>query len=114
MAGRFSQPSRTITDSRLALAQVKGGKFNLSALRDFIGVTWRDKAALGCYVTLDPVRTPASRAEIANAGKISVQGYQYPRMQVWPISHYFEQRLPPMPVMNDPYSGKPLAQGTLF
>ena len=101
-------------DSRLALAQIKGGKFSLSALRDFVGVTNRDKAALGCYVTLDPVGTSASRIEIANAGKISVSGYPYPRMQLWPISHYFEQRLPNMPIMNDPYSGKPMAQGTLF
>ena len=101
-------------DSRLALAQIKGGKFSLSALRDFIGVTNRDKAALGCYVTLEPVSTPASKIEIANAGKISVAGYQYPRMQLWPISHYFDQRLPHMPIMNDPYSGKPMVQGTLF
>ena len=82
--------------------------------RDFIGVTNRDRAALGCFVTLDSPGTAASRTEVVNMGKIAVSGYQYPRMQVWPISHYFEQRLPPMPIMNDPYSGKPLVQGTLF
>lgn len=101
-------------DSRLALAQIKGGKFTIDALRAFIGVTNRDKAALGCYVTLEPVSTPASKIEIANAGKISVAGYPYPRMQLWPISHYFDQRLPSMPIMNDPYSGKPMTQGLLF
>ena len=101
-------------DSRLAPARIKGGKFTLSALRDFIGVTRRDKAALGRYVTPDPVSTPASKMEVANAGKITVPGYQYPRMQVWPIRDYFEQRLPPMPIMNDPYSGKPIVQGTLL
>ena len=101
-------------DSRLALAQIKGGKFSLSALRDFIGVAYRDKAALGCYVTLNPVHTSAARTEVVTAGKISVSGYQYPRMQIWPVSDYFDQRLPSLPVMNDPYSGKPMAQGTLF
>lgn len=101
-------------DSRLALAQVKGGKFSLSTLRDFIHVTRRDKAALGCYITLDPVSTPASKAEVADFGKISVAGYQYPRMRVWPIADYFDQRLPNMPIMNDPYSGKPMTQGLLF
>ena len=101
-------------DSRLALAQVKGGKFNLSALRDFIGVTNQDKAALGCYVTLDHGGTPASKVAMSKAGKITVQGYPYPRMQIWPIRDYFEQRLPNLPIMNDPYSGKPMAQGTLF
>ena len=100
--------------SRLALAQVKGGKFSLSTLRDFIHVTDRDKAALGCYITLDPVKTKAARMEVANAGKISVSGYPYPRMQLWPISDYFDQRMPTLPVMNDPYSGKPMAQGRLF
>ena len=100
--------------SRLALAQVKGGRFSLSTLRDFIHVTDRDKAALGCFVTLDPVKTKAARMEVANAGKIRVSGYPYPRMQLWPISDYFDQRMPTLPVMNDPYSGKPMAQGTLF
>ena len=101
-------------NSRLALAQVKGGKFSLSALRDFVGVTRRDKAALGCYVTLEPVSTPGSTKEIVNMGRISVSGYKYPRMQLWPISDYFDRRMPRLPVMNDPYSGKPMAQGTLF
>ena len=101
-------------DSRLALAQIKGGKFSLSTLRDYIHVTRRDKAALGCYVTLDPVNTPASKAEIADTGKISVAGYQYPRMQVWPVAHYFDRKLPNLPVMNDPYSGKPMQPSLLF
>ena len=101
-------------DSRLALAQIKGGKFSLSALRDFIGVTNRDKAALGCYVTLEPVDTPQARSEAAITGKISVSGREYRRMNLWPISYYFEQRLPELPVMNDPWSGKPLKQYGLF
>ena len=101
-------------ESRLALAQVKGGKFSLSTLRDFIHVTDRDKAALGCYITLDPVKTKAARMEVANVGKISVSGYPYPRMQLWPISDYFSQRMPALPVMNDPYSGRPMSQGLLF
>ena len=100
--------------SRLALAQIKGGHFNLSTLRDFIGVTNRDRAALGCYVTLDPVGTPSARREVANMGKLRVQGRDYRRMQLWPISDYFEGLLPDMPVMNDPYSGKPMSQMSLF
>ena len=64
-------------DSRLALAQVKGGKFSLSGLRDFIGVARRDKAALGCFVTLDPVRTSAARGEVAALGKVRVAGREF-------------------------------------
>ena len=95
-------------DSRLALAQVKGGRFSLSAFRDFIHVTERDKAALGCFVTLDPVSTTASRSEAAKVGKIRVGGRDFRRMRIWPISDYFEGRLPPLPTMTDPYSGRPI------
>ena len=96
-------------DSRLALAQVKGGRFSLSGLRDFIGVAKRDKAALGCYITLDPVRTPAARAEVAGLGKIRVEGRDFRRMSLWPIADYFDGRLPVLPNMTDPYTGRPIA-----
>ncbi|MYA41066.1 MAG: site-specific DNA-methyltransferase [Acidobacteria bacterium] len=96
-------------DSRLALAQVKGGKFSLSGLRDFIGVAKRDQAALGCYVTLDPVNTPAARAEVAGLGKIRVGGRDFRRMSLWPVSDYFDGRLPILPSMTDPYTGRPMA-----
>ena len=102
-------------DSKLALAQVKGGdSFSLSALRDFIGVTERDNAALGCYVTLEPITSQQARMAAANSGKITVSGYTYRRMQLWPVSDYFDDRLPNLPVMADPFTGKPLAQGRMF
>ena len=83
-----------------------------SGLRDFIGVTRRDKAAVGCYVTLGP-STRSARMESANAAKISVQGYPFPRMQIWPVTRYFEQGPPRLPMMTDPYSGKPLHPGLI-
>ncbi len=92
--------------SKLALAQVKGGKFSLSGLRDFIGVTKRDQAALGCYVTLRPVRTKSAKMEMISTGKIQVGISSYPRMQIWSIKDYFDDRLPRLPTMNDPYTGK--------
>ena len=102
-------------DSKLALAQVKGGdSFSLSALRDFIGVTERDNAALGCYVTLEPVTSQQARMAAANAGRITVSGYPYRRIQLWPVSDYFDDRLPNLPVMADPFTGKPLSQGRMF
>lgn len=99
--------------SKLALAQVKGGKFNLSQFRDFRHVLNRESAALGCYVTLEPVPA-ATRADAKSEGCIHVEGRAYDRLSPWSISHYFEQRLPNLPVMTDPYSGKSLAQGSLF
>ena len=93
-------------DSRLALAQVKGGRFSLSALRDFIGVTDRDRAALGYFVTLEPVNTSAARQAITGVGKVRVRGQEYRRMQLWSIKDYFEDHWPRMPVMMNPYTGK--------
>lgn len=40
--------------------------------------------------------------------------YLQDRYQLWPIGDYFDQKLSALPVMNDLYSGKPMAQGTLF
>ena len=101
-------------NSRLALAQVKGGKYTLSVLRDFVGVTHRDKAAIGCFITLEPITSRAARQEVLEMGKIRVSGYTYPRMQLWSIREYFDGNLPMMPIMNDPYTGKPQFQPDLF
>ena len=86
-------------NSRLALAQIKGGKFSLSSLRDFIGVTNRDKAALGCYVTLEPVSTPASRIENLRMRArspslaIRIQGCNYGRSATTSVTDFQECRL---------------------
>ncbi len=93
-------------DSRLALAQVKGGMFGLSQLRDFKSVAHRDKAALSYYITLEPVTTRAAKTEAAGLGTVRVLGQDFRRMSLWPISDYFDGRLPPMPYMTDPYTGK--------
>ena len=50
-------------DSRLALAQVKGGKFTVSYLRDFRHVMTRERAAVGCFTTLEPL-PPKHRADV--------------------------------------------------
>jgi len=93
-------------ETKLALAQVKSGKFNLGHLRDFIHVTDRDMAALGCFVTLHPVDTLESRREIATTKTVHVHNYDYPRMQIWSIDEYFRKSLPHLPLMNDPFTGK--------
>ena len=101
-------------DSRLALAQVKGGKHNASMLRDFCGVTDRTKAAVGCYITLTPVNTDAARTDAAGLGKITVSGEPYRRMNLWSIADHFDDRRPHLPPMNNPYTGKPIPQPSLF
>ena len=101
-------------ESRLAIAQVKGGKSPpVDGLRAFCRVTERQQAAVGCYITLDPIQSPQARAE-SYLGNIHVSGVQYDRMNLWSIHDYFEERYPRLPPMNNPYTGKPLAQGALF
>ena len=101
-------------DSRLALAQVKSGKHTASGLRDFCGVTDKTKAAVGCYISLLPVSTDAARSDAAGLGKITVSGEPYRRMNLWSIADYFDDRRPHLPPMNNPYTGKPMAQASLF
>lgn len=101
--------------SRLGLAQVKGGSnFSLSGLRDFIHVSNRDNAAIGCYITLEPVNSSDARMEVANLGNITVSGYKYRRMNLWPVSDFFDNKLPELPLMNNPYTGKSLDPGFRF
>ncbi len=102
------------TYSKLALAQVKSGAFKLSALRDFIHVMNRENAALGVYITLDPVTSTQAKREALKLGKITVAGYQYRRLQFFSLSDYFDNRLPRLPTMCDPITGKPLDQPSLF
>ena len=99
--------------SRLALAQVKGGRFSLSCLRDFRHVLEREAAAVGCFITLDP--PPAKhRADVKREGRVHVAGQPYDRLQLWSIAEYFDERLPRFPVLTDPYTGRPLNQSSLF
>ena len=101
-------------DSRLALAQVKGGKHTASMLRDFCGVTDKTKAAVGCYITLMPIKSDAARGGATALGKINVSGDPYRRMNLWSIAEHFDDRRPLLPTMNNPYTGKPMLQASLF
>lgn len=92
---------------RLVLAQVKSGKFSLSQLRDFCNVVRREHAALGIYITLDSKPTVAASRELAGMGRVRVGSRDYPKVQMWSIRDYFEQRLPELPGMADPYTGQP-------
>ena len=94
--------------SRLALAQVKGGKFAATFLRDFRHVVDREKAAVGCFVTLDPA-PPRHRADAKSAGVVHVAGQPYDRLNLWSVADYFDSRYPILPTMTDPYSGRPLS-----
>ena len=97
-------------DSDLVLAQVKGGKYNASQFRDFLGLIPRKPAAMGAYITLQPVTSRDAHAQATGLGEIELQGaaQTYPRAQLWSIADYFESRAPQMPPLANPYTGEPM------
>lgn len=101
---RFEKPNgpgERISESGKAIAQVKAGHWTLNDLRALIGTMLnpRTRADLGVFIVLEPPR-PRSRALsiAAQAGLTRVGDRDYPRVQIWPISEYFEQRFPELPI----------------
>ncbi len=105
----FDQPDDW--DSRLALAQVKGGKYNADALRAFISVINDGKAAIGRFITLDPVGSADAKSRAVEQGTIVVRGQPYQRLLLWSMDDYFNNRPCPLPPMTNPYTGKLMQQG---
>ena len=105
----LAKPKKT-TDQ--VLAQVKGGKYRLGDLRDFMGTLERERAAMGVYTTVKPIRAPGAHSEAAKRGNLRLGATEYPRAQLWSIQDYFDNRMPTLPPLADPYTGKPV-QGSL-
>ena len=105
----LAKPDKT-TDQ--VLAQVKGGHYRIGDLRDFLGVLERERAAMGVDTTVKPISAPGAHAEAARRGSMKLGATEYPRAQLWSIQHYFDNRMPVLPALADPYTGKPV-QGSL-
>ena len=101
-------------DTDLVLAQVKGGKFNLSGLRDFLYTIDREDALLGIYITNKRVTSKAAQQEIARFGSVRVGMRDYPRIQLWSMEDYFDGKRCFIPTMRDPFTAKEIiVQGAL-
>lgn len=95
----------------LVLAQVKGGHYSLSQLRDFLHTLERENAAMGIFITLRALSGRQLRnasAELANAGQLTLGASVYPRAQLWSIEGFFAGTMPELPTMADPYTGRAL------
>lgn len=95
-------------DTKLVLAQVKGGTFRLGQLRDFLWTIAREKAAMGIFITLYPVTSRNAQAEAQRLGNVTVGTETYPRVQLWSLAAYFENENLRLPDMKNPYTGHPL------
>ena len=100
-------------DSRACVAQVAGGRFQRGKWRDFRHVLERENAAVGVFVTVDPVPA-AVRADAAGAGKLTVNGRSYPRLQAWSMVDHFGGHAADLPVLVDPYTGRAKEQLSLL
>ena len=94
----------------LIVAQVKGGRFGIAQLREFMHVVDRDGAAIGLLITVDRVKNRAARAAAASAGTMSFGSSSYPKVQMWSIEQWFEGQRPELPALADPYTGKPMME----
>ena len=100
--------------SRLVVAQVKGGGYTASSMRDFQRVIDREQAAAGVYITLRKVTTRGARQAVAEMGTIEIGARQYPKLQLWSVEDLLEGKSPRLPDMADPYTGKRVRQAELF
>ena len=100
--------------SRLVVAQVKGGGYTASSMRDFQRVIEREKAAAGVYITLRKVTTRGARQAATEMGTIEIGARQYPKLQLWSVEELLEGTPPTLRDMADPYTGKRVRQAELF
>ena len=97
------------------IAQVKGGaKFQLSHLRDFMHVVDREEAAIGIFITLEPVASRNAHAEAASHGWFELGADRYQRVQLWSVSEFFAGQSPRLPTLADPYTGEEMGQLDLW
>ena len=100
--------------SRLVVAQVKGGGYTASSMRDFQRVIEREKAAAGVYITLRKTAARGARQAATEMGTIEIGARQYPKLQLWSVEELLQGELPRLPDMADPYTGKRVRQAELF
>ena len=99
--------------SDLVLAQVKGGSYSIGHLRDFLHTLEREQAALGVFITLQALRgrqRQNAEAELAGAGELTLGAASFPRAQLWSIEDWFADRLPRLPALADPFTGKAIPE----
>ena len=96
----------TKKEERLCIAQVKGGKPNIDALRAFFGMIASGKATIGVFITLEKWDTPSVRKCIAEAGTLKIGETKYNRLIMYTIDEHFQGILPNMPALAHPRTGQ--------
>ena len=90
----------------LCIAQVKGGKPAIDALRAFANIIAGGKAAIGVFITLRRWDTPAVRQCIADAGTMKIGETAFNRLVMYSIDDHFRGLEPKLPPLAHPRTGK--------
>ena len=100
----FPKPNgrgRRKNETGVAVAQVKSGQWNVQDVRELIGAM-DDPAVSADLGVLIVLATPGPRSQApaaaARAGIVKIGGRNYPRVQIWPITDFFEGRFPDLPI----------------
>ncbi|MCY4050803.1 MAG: hypothetical protein OXE41_08725 [Gammaproteobacteria bacterium] len=97
-------------ESGLVIAQVKGGGYTATTLRDFLHVMEREKASAGIFITMNKTTTSSVLAEAGKLSNYKIGASLYPKLQFWSIEEYLEGHTPKLPTMADPDTGKALQE----
>jgi len=90
----------------LCIAQVKGGKPSIDALRAFAGVIAGGKAAIGVFITLNKWDTAAVQACVSQAGAFKLGATAYNRLVMYSIEEHFRGLQPNLPPFAHPRTGQ--------
>jgi len=79
------------------IISVKGGKqLNPGMVRDLVGTVTRENATFGVLITLHNP-TKGMLDESVSHGIVDVGVHQFPKIQIWTISDYFNGKKPNLP-----------------
>jgi len=90
----------------LCIAQVKGGKPNIDALRAFVSIIAGGKAAIGVFITLQKWDTPAVQKCVSDAGVFKRGATEFNRLVMYSIEDYFRGVEPKLPPLAHPRTGE--------
>lgn len=108
-------------ETQRVIAQVKSGHVSSRDIRDLAGTIWREKAAMGVFITLDnPSQSMLTEAATAGFYHSRLWGRDYPKLQILTITDLLAGAKVDMPTAYGTFQQAPkertieVAQGALF
>lgn len=112
--GRGMMLNESADGRKKVVVQVKSGKPSMSQVRDFMHVYDREKAAAGLFILMkNSHASKKMKADFRSKGrfKLKLGVNRYPRLQFWSVEDFYDGRVPALPDMTDPVTGKAMPEG---